>query len=757
MSCGYGTEGFQCDTIYTLGGTVALARAEEIYALGQKLYLTEFNPTSVNWDAPVPWSDPDTGGIMSEGAGYAMLILFGLGLMAFTVFLTFLERKFSGSATTSEHFNTAGRDIKTGLTAAVIVSQWTWAATLLQSSNVAWAFGLTGPFWYAAGATIQILQFGILAVDIKIRAPNAHTFLELIKVRWGTCAHFTFMYFGLCANLIVSAMLLLGGCAVFNAVANVPIEASSFLIPALTLVYTLVGGLKATFIASYFHTALIFIILIMMVTTTYGIEQDCTDTTKPCTSIGSAGVMWERLQFLVAMPMRFGEVEIATCNGIYYGSASAVDPAGCLGETVVNKTLTGFHQGPINPTVDGNRGGSYLTFMSLPGLKFGIINIIGNYGTVFCDQSYWQSAIAAKPAATHKGYILGGVVWFTIPFALATSLGLAGNALNVALTKNEAGSGLVPPAAAIAMLGDVGGVLIIIQLTMAILSTGSAECIAVSSIMAYDVYRTYLNPQATGKQILLMSRIFVAVWALVMALASIILNEIAKANAEVGFNLTWVYCFMGIWIGSAVIPVACCIYTDKLNATFAIAAACIGKVVALIVWMSVAGGQEGAVNLTTLGMLDPQTYGGLAALLASGLVCAVGCVVAPQNFDWNVLIDGIALVGGDGGETANVKGEDWESKPEFLLAAKAWIAKWAWGLSIFMCVIWPLAAVPFGVFGKSTFQLWAMIAMLWGWICGVVIVILPVTESMGWLCSKLCGAPMPEKALPSMPAETASA
>jgi Na+/proline symporter len=44
--------------------------------------------------------------------------------------------------------STAGRMIKTGLTASVIVSQWTWAATLLQSSNVAWAYGVSGPFWY---------------------------------------------------------------------------------------------------------------------------------------------------------------------------------------------------------------------------------------------------------------------------------------------------------------------------------------------------------------------------------------------------------------------------------------------------------------------------------------------------------------------------------------------------------------------------------------------------------------------------------
>ena len=118
---------------------------------------------------------------------------------------------------TSEHFNTAGRDVKTGLTASVIVSQWTWAATLLQSSNVAWNYGITGPFWYAAGATIQILLFGILGIEIKRKAPNAHTFLEMIQVRWGKAAHLTFFFFGICANLIVSSMLLLGGWCVWQA------------------------------------------------------------------------------------------------------------------------------------------------------------------------------------------------------------------------------------------------------------------------------------------------------------------------------------------------------------------------------------------------------------------------------------------------------------------------------------------------------------------------------------------------------------
>jgi len=66
---------------------------------------------------------------------------------------------------TSEAFSTAGRTVKSGLVAAAVVSSWTWAATLLQSSGVAYSYGVSGPFWYASGATVQILLFATLAIE----------------------------------------------------------------------------------------------------------------------------------------------------------------------------------------------------------------------------------------------------------------------------------------------------------------------------------------------------------------------------------------------------------------------------------------------------------------------------------------------------------------------------------------------------------------------------------------------------------------
>lgn len=127
------------------------------------------------------------------------------------------------------------------------MSQWTWAATLLQSSNVAWSFGVSGPFWYASGATIQVLLFAILAIQIKRLAPTSHTILEVVYARWGKVAHITFLVFCFLTNIIVTAMLILGGAAVVEALTGVNIYASAFIIPVGVIFYTAAGGLKVWF------------------------------------------------------------------------------------------------------------------------------------------------------------------------------------------------------------------------------------------------------------------------------------------------------------------------------------------------------------------------------------------------------------------------------------------------------------------------------------------------------------------------------
>ena len=40
-------------------------------------------------------------------------------------------------------------------------------------------YGISGPYWYAGGATIQIILFAILSIMLKTRAPGAKTFLQV--------------------------------------------------------------------------------------------------------------------------------------------------------------------------------------------------------------------------------------------------------------------------------------------------------------------------------------------------------------------------------------------------------------------------------------------------------------------------------------------------------------------------------------------------------------------------------------------------
>lgn len=65
--------------------------------------------------------------------------------------------------------------------------------------------------------TPQVLLFAILAVEIKRKAPTAHTCLEIVKARWGTPAHITFFVFCILTNIIVTSMLILGGAATMQA------------------------------------------------------------------------------------------------------------------------------------------------------------------------------------------------------------------------------------------------------------------------------------------------------------------------------------------------------------------------------------------------------------------------------------------------------------------------------------------------------------------------------------------------------------
>ncbi len=604
------------------------------------------------------------GEALPEWIGWAIVV--GLG-MVFAVIITIevkIEEKYLGVNQTSEMFNTAGRTIKTGLTAAAIVSAWTWAATLLQSSTVAYQYGISGPFWYAAGASIQVLLFGILAIELKRKAPNAHTFLEIIRARYGNGSHKIFLIFALMTNMIVTAMLLLGGSAVVNGLTGMDISLAAFLIPVGVMIYTLVGGLKATFVADYMHTVIIFVTILTFVAAVY-INTDIT---------GGIEGMYDKL------------VEAAK----------------------------------LSP-VEGNAAGAFLTMASAGGLMFGIINIVGNFGTVFVDQAYWQRAIAAKPSSTVKGFLLGGICWFAIPFTLATTMGLTAVALDVDLTPAQAQMGLVVPAAATALMGEIGAILVLTMLFMAVTSAGSAELIAVSSLITYDIYRTYKNPNATGKQLVRMSRATIVGFGLGMGGLAVVL-------LGMGLSLGFVYLAMGILIGSAVIPIALTILWKRTNKVAATGGAVIGLLIALTTWVSVAASLPefgGEVSLASLGNNYSMLFGNIAGILSGGAIAIFGSLATKTSFDWKDLKEKITLVELSAAASAQVTEDEETLKKAFKFSLKG-----GGIMTLILIIAWPVPLIASGyVFELGSYTIWVAISFLWVGIASAIIIFLPIIEA----------------------------
>ena len=599
--------------------------------------------------------------ILDESVGYLVLIGVGMLMASAVLILVKAETKWLGTKKTFEWFSTAGRTVKTGLIVTSVVSAWTWAATLLQSSTVAYQYGISGPFWYAAGASIQVVLFAILAIELKRKSPMSHTFPEMINARFGKSSHKVFLSFAFLTNIIVTAMLVLGGAAVVNALTGIDVYIAAFLIPVGVIAYTLFGGLKATFLAEYFNTAFIFVVVLIFVSAIYFTNED----------IGGISGMFEKLS-----------------------AAATMAP------------------------VDGNAAGSFLTLASVGALIFGIINIVGNFGTVFVDQSYWQRAIASRPRSVVPGFLVGGLAWFAIPFALATTLGLAAVAVNLELTPLEISSGLVAPLAAAHILGDVGAILMLTVLFTAVTAAGSAQLISVSSLITYDVFRSYIKPSSTGRQLMKISRLSILGFGLGMgALASLLFMS--------SISLQYVYLAMGVLIGSAVAPISLAILWKNTNRYAATSAAIIGLGCGVTVWLGYAFTTSGEITLTSTSDMFALLAGNLASILTSLAITVIGSLFRPENFNFSKLKTEIFVV-----DERIRKRLEKETNEESLKKASKFSKQYGLTLTLILVVAWPIPLFFSNyVFTETVYHVWIWVAILWAAAAASLVWILPVIQS----------------------------
>lgn len=349
---------------------------------------------------------------------------------------------------------------------------------------------------------------------------------------------------------------------------------------------------------------------------------------------------------------------------------------------------------------------------------------------------------------------MGGLSWFAIPWLCATTMGLAALALenNPAfptypgrIPAHEVSAGLVLPHAATALLGKGGAAATLLLVFMAVTSAMSAELIAVSSIVTYDIYQTYIRPTASGKFLIRMSHISCVIYSIIMAAFS-------TGLYYAGIGLGYIYLMMGCIISSAVLPAALTMIWRDQNWIAAALSPVLGLTCALIAWLVTAKNQCGSLSVACTGGNYPMLAGNVTALLSPIVfVPVLTLVFGRQRYDWvsmaaikkgddSDIIHSAALAsqhpetGSSMEHTTQASSAEEDAEITHLNRAAKIARTLTVAMTIALLVLWPMPMYGSKyVFSKSFFTGWVTVGIIWIFISLFCVGIFPV-----WQGRKTC-------------------
>lgn len=161
------------------------------------------------------------------------------------------------------------------------------------------------------------------------------------------------------------------------------------------------------------------------------------------------------------------------------------------------------------------------------------------------------------------------------------------------------------------------------------MSTYSSELISVSSISAYDIYKTYINPNATGKQLMRTNYISMTVFAIGMGGFSTMLYYI-------GVGMGYLYLLMGVVISSAVVPATLTLVWAGQSWAAATFSPILGFCCSMAAWLGTTYATEGEFSVQSTGSNTPMLVGNIVALLSPLVFIPILTFVPPfrpQHYD----------------------------------------------------------------------------------------------------------------------------
>lgn len=376
--------------------------------------------------------------------------------------------------------------------------------------------------------------------------------------------------------------------------------------------------------------------------------------------------------------------------------------------------------------------------------------------------------------STVPGYDLAALAIFAVPWGLGTVIGLSARAIETlpifptypnAFTAAEVGAGYVMPYTLSAILGPGGAIGMFLCLFMAVTSTVSSSMIAVSSILSFDVYLTYVNPRATDKQVVRASHLGVL-------FHGVFITGISLALSYGGANMSWLNYCSPVLTSPGVFPLFFTLMWSGQTRAAAVIAPILGLATGIAVWLSTAYSLYGEVTILSTVKQAPALYGAIGSLFSPILYSVVISYIKPETFDWREFLLTEPRVREDSSEASStLESMDFSTpaldsdiseksgdkstavtavvRPEIQTRKTSldnvvhpfdeqtlrYLRKWykiAWTFLIVLVLVtfvaWPLPLYRDWIFTKKFFSGWVSVAIIWQFFAFFAVVAFPVWD-----------------------------
>ncbi|KAM0818612.1 putative urea active transporter protein [Seiridium cardinale] len=264
------------------------------------------------------------------------------------------------------------------------------------------------------------------------------------------------------------------------------------------------------------------------------------------------------------------------------------------------------------------------------------------------------------------------------------------------------------------------------------------ETVVVTRLVTFDFYRSYIHPEATGKQLIFVSHIAAVAFGLIAAAISVGL-------VYAGTSVAFIVAAIAIVIDGAVIPSAFTLFRMKQSKYAVTLVPLLSSVASIGTWIGVVYHRSGVISIATRsGFILTVAKKNLLALLAPVELTPLITYIKLENYDFEKFKElkqvddtAFAIDIKDGHlpiKTAMERTEEELQNHEAMETEPLSAMNIALGLGLFIAIsttiLWPIPIYGSSyVFSKNLFAGWIVVTSIWAFFGAITITYVPLWES----------------------------